>query len=68
MKKEADTIHNKVRRKKVTSCEDTLLDTILAAFPMDGDRQQAEHSWQLFVQSEEKSARRSCPNSKFSGR
>ncbi len=31
--------------------EDTLLDTILAAYPEDDDRKQAEQSWKQFVKS-----------------
>ena len=55
MKKEADEYYKRKGRRAASNSDYVLLDTILAAFPMDDDRQQAELSWQLFVEYEEKS-------------
>jgi len=55
MKKEADVYFKRKGRQAASNSDYVLLDTILAAFPMDDDRQQAERSWQLFVEYEEKS-------------
>ena len=55
MKKEADEYFKRKGRQAVSNSDYVLLDTILAAFPMDDDRQHAELSWQLFVENEKKS-------------
>ena len=54
MKKDTDTVQNKVSRWDDIACADALLETLLAAFPMEGDRQQAEQSLKRFVADEEK--------------
>lgn len=62
MKKDADVHINRKGLQAAVSRDNALLETILAALPMDGDRQQAEHSWQLFVESKEKSVGLSFSN------